>query len=309
MLRRNLLRSTTFSLAGFVGGLFSRPLALNAATSKESQGQVGVMNENPAVRKAYLDGPFGQIHYYSAGSGPLLIMAHQSPSCGRMFEQAMPYLSQLGLHVIAVDTPGFGNSDVPDSPPSIEDYANSYHAVLDGLGVQQAHLLGHHTGAGILCSFAARNPDQVSSLILNGPPLFSAADLEPFKEIKPGPSPIYADGSHLQQAWNRRVRFTPGWTNTVAMHRRLVDHLWAGDTAWYGHHAAFQYDMTADLMALKVPTLILTNTGDDIYLLAQKAHQARPDFAYHELSGGTHDIVDEQPQAWSEAVARFVLSQ
>ncbi len=309
MLRRNLLRSTSIGLAGFVGGLFCRPLPLKAAATEDNSRMVQIMNENPAVRKGYLDGPFGQIHFYSAGSGPLLIMAHQSPVCGRMFEQAMPYLSQLGLQAVAVDTPGFGNSDVPPSPPSIADYADAYHAVLDGLGVKQAHFLGHHTGAGILCRFAASNPYRVSSLILNGPPLFSATDLEQFQEIKPGPSPIYADGSHLQQAWDRRVKFTPGWTDTVAMHRRLVDHLWAGDTAWYGHHAAFQYDMTADLMALKVPTLILTNTGDDIYPLAQKARQARPDFAYQELPGGTHDIVDEQPQAWSEVVAKFVLSQ
>lgn len=309
MLRRNLLHSTALGFAGLVGGLFSQPLSLRAATAEDSSHMAQNMNENPAVRKGYLDGPFGQIHFYSAGSGPVLIMAHQSPVCGRMFEQAMPYLSRLGLQAIAVDTPGFGNSDVPSTPPSIADYADAYHAVLDGLGVKQAHFLGHHTGAGILCRFAAGNPGRVSSLILNGPPLFAAADLKQFQEIEPGPSPIHADGSHLQQAWDRRVKFTPGWSNTAAMHRRLVDQLWAGDTSWYGHHAAFQYDMSADLMALKVPTLILTNTGDDIYSLAKKAYQARPDFAYHELSGGTHDIVDEQPQAWSEVVAKFVLSQ
>jgi pimeloyl-ACP methyl ester carboxylesterase len=62
-------------------------------------------------------------------------------------------------------------------------------------------------------------------------------------------------------------------------------------------------------MGLKVPTLILTNTGDDIYHLAQRARTARPDMAYVELVGGTHDIVDEQPQAWAAAVATFLKGE
>jgi pimeloyl-ACP methyl ester carboxylesterase len=258
------------------------------------------------IRKGYLDGPCGQIHYYEAGDGPTLILAHQSPVCGRMFERAMPLLAQLGLRAIAVDTPGFGQSDVPPSPPAIADYADVFVAVLDGLNLERAHFLGHHTGASILCNFAARYPARVDKLILNGPPLLSPADLEQFRGVGRAPHPLHADGSHLQEAWDRRVRYTPGWTDVVSMHRRLVDQLWAGDTEWYGHRAAFDYDMQPDFMALTGMVLILTNTGDDIYPCACKARSLRPDFAYIELEGGTHDIVDEQPQAWSEAVASFI---
>jgi hypothetical protein len=35
----------------------------------------------------------------------------------------------------------------------------------------------------------------------------------------------------------------------------------------------------------------------------------RPDFAYVELEGGTHDIVDEQPDAWVASVADFVKNR
>ena len=90
------------------------------------------------------------------------------------------------------------------------------------------------------------------------------------------------------------------------MHRNLMGTLWAGATAWYGHKAAFEYDLMADFMRLGARTLILTNTGDDLYHMAQRAHTLRPDMAYRELVGGTHDIVDEQPQAWVDAVAGFI---
>ncbi len=259
------------------------------------------------MKKGYVDGPFGQIHYYEQGVGPCLILGHQSPVCGRAFERVMPFLASAGIRAIAVDTPGYGNSDVPDGPPTIAEYANAFLEFLNALDVSQAHFLGHHTGASTFCNLAARFPERVASLVLNGPPLMSAKDLEHFKDYKLEPEPIFADGSHLLAAWEKRLQYSPGWTDKVAMHRRLIDQQWAGDTWWYGHKAAFNYDMTEDFMALTGRVMILTNTGDDIYHLAQKAHASRPEFEYVELLDGTHDIMDEQPQAWSQAVADFIL--
>lgn len=263
----------------------------------------------PLVRKGYIDGPYGQVHYYEAGAGPTLILSHQSPTSARAFERALPHLAAAGLHAVAVDTPGYGNSDVPRSQPSIADYADVFPALMDGLDLKQAHLLGHHTGAAILANFVARYPSYAESLILNGPPLLSKQDLELFKDLKLDPPEIHQDGSHLQQNWDTRLKYSPGWSDKIAMHRRLVDQLWSGETAWYGHRAAFQYDMMPDLMALTCPVLILTNTGDDIFNIAKKVHALRPDFAYQELKGGTHDIVDEQPAEWSKLVAQFVFEK
>jgi pimeloyl-ACP methyl ester carboxylesterase len=93
------------------------------------------------------------------------------------------------------------------------------------------------------------------------------------------------------------------------MHREVIQMLRAGDTLWYGHAASFSYDQLGRLDLIRVPTLILTNSGDLTFKLAQRAAQRRPDFDYVELVGGTHDIVDEQPEAFSHAVIRFVSSQ
>lgn len=305
------MRRRTFLGAAAIGaGTVKAEIALADIQAQGRQHGSARQPKRTHVKRGYLDGPYGQIHYYETGSGPTLVLSHQSPVCARMFERALPNLRQAGIRAIAVDTPGYGNSDVPDSPPTIAEYGRAFHAVLDHFDLDQAHFLGHHTGASILCSFAAGNPDRVKSLILNGPPLLSAEQLKAARErISPGPHPIHDDGSHLQARWDRRTRFTPGWSDKVAMHRRLVDQLWAGPTAWYGHRAALSYEMADDFQALRGPVMILTNTGDDIYDLARKAHGLRPEFTYRELRGGTHDIVDEQPQAWSQAVAEYVLAQ
>jgi len=260
----------------------------------------------PRFNKGYLEGPFGQLHYYELGAGPCLILAHQSPLNGRQFEKGMSFLADKGFRVIAIDTPGYGNSDGPDEVPTIQDYANIYPQVLKGLGETKAHFLGHHTGASILCAFAVKYPEHVSSLILNGPVIATQEDLKEFEDIHFGPSPIYRDGSHLIKAWKVREHFTPGWADEVVMHRRLVDQLWAGDNEWFGHYAAFVYDMLSDFIKLSVPTLILTNTGDDAYKMSLRAHTLRADMTFSELEGGTHDIVDEQPEAWANAVTGYI---
>lgn len=64
--------------------------------------------------------------------------------------------------------------------------------------------------------------------------------------------------------------------------------------------------MAADLLAITSPTLIFSNTGEDLYAASQRAHALRPDFAFAALEGGTHDIIDEQPQAWVAAVTAFL---
>lgn len=263
------------------------------------------------ITRGYVDGPYGQIHYRRAGEGPVLVLLHQSPSSSEMFHEAYPRLAGAGLTVIGLDTPGFGMSEVPDRPPSIGDYAAALVAAIHALGDTPVALLGHHTGASIAAEMAATEPDLIHRVILNGPPVLTQAERDEYRNALKNAPPIeiLPDGTHLQALWDRRVFFTPGWSNVEAMHRGIVQMLLAGKTEWYGHHAAFGHDIAEPIARITQPTLILTNTGDDIYYTAQRARELRPDFAYAELEGGTHDIVDEQPDAWCEIVARFVLDK
>ena len=61
-----------------------------------------------------------------------------------------------------------------------------------------------------------------------------------------------------------------------------------------------------DLYEIKHRTLILTNTGDQIYENALWAKRMRPDFDFVALEGGGVDIVDQQPEAWVDEIAKFI---
>jgi len=259
------------------------------------------------IRRSYIDGPYGQLHLREAGAGGTpLILLHQSPLSGAQFEAALPLLADAGFHAVAMDTPGFGQSVRPAEPVGIAGYADAVAAALAVCGWGNADILGHHTGASIAASFAARYPAAVDRLILNGVALLSDEERAHFANFRFAPLELQPDGAHLLAVWNQRLAASPGWTDLRAMHRYVVEMLANGDDYHWGFTAAFAHDLRADLMAIASPTLVLTNTGEDLYEASRRAAALRPDWSFAALDGGTHDIVDEQPEAWVAAVTAFL---
>jgi pimeloyl-ACP methyl ester carboxylesterase len=259
------------------------------------------------MRKGYVDGPDGQVHYREEGEGEPLLLLHQTASSGQQYLAAFPHLAAGGRRVIAMDTPGYGMSDLPPGDPSVDGYVDAALALLDALGIERTAALGHHTGATIALHLGWAHPERVSHLVLNGTPLYTAEERPKLLGRLPTEAPpIEEDGSHLLEPWKRRLRVTVGWTDLDVMQRRVTEMLSVRDHAWYGYRAVFPYPFEDRLRELKVPTLLLTNTGEDLYRHTQRARDARPDLPYTELDGGTHDIVDEQPEAWSAAVLDFL---
>ena len=92
------------------------------------------------VVRQYLGSRFGQLHLRiarpsSASSRRPVVCFHLSPVSGAIYENL---LAELGHDRVALapDTPGYGASDGPAQPPSIEDYAATMGEMLAAL--QQA---------------------------------------------------------------------------------------------------------------------------------------------------------------------------
>jgi len=250
--------------------------------------------------KGYVECKYGQIHYQAYGSGQPLVLCHQSPSSLEMFASAYSLLASKGIQAIGVDTPGYGQSDAPDTQPSIKDYAECIVEVINHLGCKPVTILGHHTGACIAAELSVLKPDLISRVILNGPPMMTAQEKKQIMNtIKNAPRIIpIKDGRHLKDVWEKRISFTPGWTDINAMHNGVIQMLRAGPNDHFGFIAAFEYDLEHALSKIKQSAMILTNTGDDIYFAALRAKELRPDFIFKALTDGTHDIVDEQTNEW-----------
>src|SRR5262249_38279899 len=87
-----------------------------------------------------------QVHYRRAGSGPPVILRHESP---RSSVALTPYLEALAprFTAIALDTAGYGLSEpLGIAQPSVEDYAADFGPTLDALGIDRCTIYGQHTG-------------------------------------------------------------------------------------------------------------------------------------------------------------------
>ena len=80
------------------------------------------------MRRHYLDYALGQLHYRRAEPAAGLprrrpvVCLHQTPTSSLEFEPLMRELAGDRV-VVALDTPGYGGSDGPSQPQSIEFYA------------------------------------------------------------------------------------------------------------------------------------------------------------------------------------------
>lgn len=258
------------------------------------------------MRKGYVDTPMGQVHYREHGAGQPIVLLHQTAWSGLQYKNVMPALAARGLRVVAFDTPGFGMSDGPAQPPTIPDYADNLKAAFDALGLKRAHIAAHHTGVSIAISFAAKYPQYVDRLALHGVPLYTPEEREvrlarPHFDQTPQP-----DGSHLQKRFMASRTMSPG-ASLEAIHWSTVLFFQAGPLEWYGHHAAFTYDSGTDLMKIKSPTLIMSNTGDSLHMTLERIRKLRPDFSFATMEGGTYHIVYDEGVPWAKTVADFVL--
>ncbi len=258
-------------------------------------------------RRAYADTPMGQVHTAILGDGLPLLLLHQTPWFSVQYATAQPLLAAGGFRTIAVDTPGYGRSDLPDHPPTIAEYADNLIPVLDALKVERTVVVGHHTGACIAAAFAARHPARCSAVVLHGPPLYTAEERADriANQLHPN-TDLASDGSHLTARWHRvQSRFAQD-AAPASLNWSVLAFSLAGRLEWYGHAAAFHFDMADALKAIKAPTLIMSNTADTIHQAAARVLGLRPDFAYHEFPGGTPHMMYDHPKPWAEAILKFL---
>jgi pimeloyl-ACP methyl ester carboxylesterase len=112
-----------------------------------------------------------RIHYTVEGSGALVVLQHGILMDAASWKQAgfVDALSDA-FRVACVDSLGHGLSDKPSDPAlyGSEQRAADITAVLDDLGYERAHLVGHSMGGWLAVGVARHDPERLSSLVVGG---------------------------------------------------------------------------------------------------------------------------------------------
>lgn len=114
-----------------------------------------------------IDGAAGPIAYSSGGAGPPVILLHGFPQTRAMWHKIAPELA-VDFRVICPDLRGYGASAKPEG---VENYTframgSDILALMDHLGLEAAHLVGHDRGARTAHRLALDAPDRFLSLTL-----------------------------------------------------------------------------------------------------------------------------------------------
>jgi pimeloyl-ACP methyl ester carboxylesterase len=250
--------------------------------------------------RAYAESPFGPLHYTSVGSGPVLLLLHQTPRSHDEFREVQPLLA-AGRRVIAMDMPGFGMSAPLPAPQRIEQFAAGAFALLDALDIPDAFVLGHHTGAVVAMEMAASAPDRVRALVLSSTPWTGPE----YRTHTPAVDNVASteDGSHLTELWRIRQPYYPAGRPDLL--ERFVRDALAVDPA-EGHRACGRYAMEDRVGLVTAPVLLLGASADPfgmrgLPVLREKLVNARS-VQQRVVEGGTVPVMEQCP----DEVAAFV---
>jgi pimeloyl-ACP methyl ester carboxylesterase len=107
----------------------------------------------------------------SAGTGDPVVCVH---GLGGTKASFLPTVSALAerYRVIALDLPGFGESDKPIAAPYNAPYfANAVASLMDELGLESAHIVGNSLGGRVGLEMGLLHPERVRKLVLLSPAL------------------------------------------------------------------------------------------------------------------------------------------
>jgi pimeloyl-ACP methyl ester carboxylesterase len=218
------------------------------------------------IRKRYVDGRYGQLHLREAGEAsgtnrPVLLL-HQNPSSSFEYEPLMRELAK-DRRVVAFDTPGYGNSDAPPEPLSMEGYVTAMAESLAAAGLGQDNpfdVYGFHTGSLLAIEMALARPDAVRQIALTGIPMRSPAERAELLAKAEQPLVLDEAGSvavgQARQLWDYVVvQRTPGIP--LAHQAALwVDKFRAFDKSSWAYVGVWGYDY-ARLRRVACPALLI----------------------------------------------------
>jgi len=222
------------------------------------------------------------MYYKDWGNGQPIVFNHGWPLTADAFEDQMFFMASNGYRCIAVDRRGHGRSDQTWDGNDMDTYAADLHELIEFLELQDAVLVGHSTGGGVVAHYIGRyGTKRVAKAVLISavPPLMLKT------ESNPGGLPIEAFDGMRSNIQADRYQFWKDFCNNFYSLNRPGAKISEGvadaffrqcsmagfPASYFGIKAFSETDLTEDLKKFDVPTLIMHGDDDQIVPIEDSA--------------------------------------
>lgn len=228
------------------------------------------------------------------------------------------------FQVLTFDQRGHGRSFHPESGYAPEDYAQDLEAILEELGWEKVHLVGHSMGGRVALTFAANRPSRVTRLVIEdiGPEMQPAASSLVIRMLDTVPVPF--PSKREAKAWfdTEFMRIFAAEPNREA----LAAYLYANLTENENKEAVWRFsekgvresitqgratDRWAEVQRLSMPTLLVRGerSKDLPREVFERVVAANPHIEGVEIKGAGHWVHSDQPEAFISVIERFFAGE
>ena len=257
-----------------------------------------------------------RLAYVRCGGGEPLILIHGITTSSFIWDDLLPILS-AHHEVIAVDLLGTGASDRPvPSDCSLSGHADRVMSLVNELGFERIHLVGHDIGGGIAQILSVRNPDRVSTLGLVNTVGYDYWPVQPIVALR---TPILRQLAMasldlgmlrlvIRRAVHRKERITPAVFERIRNEIAVPGSRRSFLNSTRSLNNSDLIAISGDLQKLRMPVLIVR--GDrDLYLspeISNRLHREIPSSKLVTVPDGGHFIQLDEPQLLASTILEHI---
>ena len=223
-------------------------------------------------RRYFVDTADGYVHVQDCGEGDRVIAFVSITSFGGvLLDGVLPRLAEKGYRALAFDLMGYGVSDKRRDTWLIADFADNLAEAVTLSGARPAGYVVGHFAALVGVEVAARLPQGLRGLVLDGAPLIDTERQRNFDPLAlPAPIDWTEDGAHAVAFWKRAYGLLHALNPELTLAAQPPAKLREAYLAYLsvacfepGTAAAYHlFDARARMRDIEVPTLVLCADTD-----------------------------------------------
>lgn len=243
------------------------------------------------------------INYEKKGEGEFVLFLHGWGSNIKLWQGLMDTVAPK-YTALALDMPGFGESDEPKEAWNVDDYVDFVLKFVDLFKPESLVLVGHSFGGRVIIKMLNRElPFEVKKIIL-----IDAAGIKPKKTLKQKISLLaYKTGRKIMETKPLKAMF-PDAVENMRKKRGSADYNSATPIMRQTLVKVVNEDLTELLPNIKASSLLVWGTNDTATPLSdgEKMESLIPDAGLVKVQGAGHYSFLEAPELVSRVVKSFL---